>query len=249
MNAVTCDRCKLSFEGEQGQISLARCRDTECPMKRRRTNYLVPVIAALVVTGLTIGGAVLGLSWLTREPTTLEESAKRRAAEEEVQKRTKAAEAAAAALMAKPPPNGGTGIATPSPEIAMAAAAPATRPANGRTLATTATQPPAGRSIPTGPVPPPNPLATARVTTFSCTGKLSAGRALVCSDPGLAISDYNLSLLYDAVLATRINRTSLRRSQEEWKAGLDRIGNDRQRVQAHYRRRFDELSLIQAGVR
>jgi len=40
---------------------------------------------------------------------------------------------------------------------------------------------------------------------------------------------------------------ALRRSQAEWKAELDRIGNDRQRVADHYRRRFDALTKMQAG--
>lgn len=97
-----------------------------------------------------------------------------------------------------------------------------------------------------GAVPPPNPAAVARVTSFSCEGRLSAGRALVCSDLGLAISDYNLSLLYNSVLAAR-GGAALRRSQAEWKAELDRIGNDRQRVADHYRRRFDALTKMQAG--
>jgi hypothetical protein len=239
----------MSFEGEEGQISLARCRDAECPMKRRRTNYVVPVVAALLVTGLTIGGAALGLSLLTREPTKLEESAKRRAVEMEAEKKSRAAMTANAVIMAKPAPNGGSGIVTPSSEPVGTIATRSAKPGEGQPMGRAAVPKPAGPSAPAGPAPPVNAAAAARVTTFACTGKLSAGRALVCSDPGLAISDYNLSLLFDAVLATRINRAALRRSQDEWKAGLDRIGNDRQRVQAHYRRRFDELSLIQAGVR
>ena len=29
MNTVACERCKLTFDGPEGEISLARCKDVE----------------------------------------------------------------------------------------------------------------------------------------------------------------------------------------------------------------------------
>lgn len=226
MSTVACERCKLTFEGEEGRILLARCRDPKCPMKKSGRSYVVPLLISLGVTALTIAGAAAGISWIAREPTANEEAAERRAEAEVARNQAAVAAARRTAVAAQPAPDGGTGIARPSIE-----ATPPTAP------------------VATGPLPPINPVAAARVTSFSCGGKLSAGRALVCSDVGLAISDYNLALLYDAVRATRTDRAALRRSQDLWKAQLDRIGNDRQRVAAHYRHRFDELSRLQAGLR
>ncbi|MBY8822187.1 hypothetical protein [Sphingomonas colocasiae] len=248
MSALACERCKLTFESEEGKILLARCRDAECPMKKRGRGYVVPLLIAVGMTVLTIAGAAAGISWLAREPTGNEEAAVRRAEAEAARKQADQMAARRAATLAQPAPDGGTGIpasrvepvrpAGASASVATSAAGSASMPASASASGPVA----AG-----GPPPPPNPAAVARVTSFSCDGKLSAGRALVCSDVGLAISDYNLSLLYNAVLAAR-GGAALRRSQAEWKAELDRIGNDRQRVADHYRRRFDALSRIQAGL-
>jgi len=226
MNTVACERCKLTFDGPEGEISLARCKDVECPMKKGQRSVVVPMLIALGATGLMIAGAAAGISWLGREPTNLEESTRKREEEAAARKEAEAAAARRAVTLAQPAPDGGTGIAAPKPEV-VAPAAPAAA---------------------AGPPPPINPAAVARVSTFACDGRLSGGRALVCSDVGLAISDYNLSLLYDSVMATSGHRASIRRSQQEWLTQLDRLGNDKPRVSAHYRRRFDELSRIQAGI-
>lgn len=195
-------------------------------MNRIGRRYVVPLMISLGITALTIAGTAAGLSWLAQKPTGNQEAAERRAEAEAASKRAASIDTPRAAVAAQPAPDGGTGIAAPRVEAA---------PRMPRVVA--------------GPVPPIDPAAAARVASFSCSGRLSAGRALVCSDIGLAISDYNLALLYDSVLATHAGRAGLRRSQDQWRAGLDRIGNDRQRVADHYRRRFDELSRLQAGLR
>lgn len=246
MTAVACERCKLTFEGEEGRILLARCRDAECPMKGRRRNYLVPMLIALGATALTVAGAAAGLSWLARKPTTHEEAAERRAKDERVRKQADEMAARRANTLARPAPDGGTGIPAPGTERAAPSPAPASSSAPASTSAGAPVSAPSSAPA-TGPSPRVDPAAVARVTSFSCEGKLSAARALVCSDVGLAISDYNLALLYNSVLAAR-GGAALRRSQAEWRNELDRIGNDRQRVAAHYRRRFDALSRIQAGL-
>lgn len=223
MTTVACERCNLTFDGPEGEISLARCKDVECPMKKGPRSIVVPMLIALGATALVIAGAVVGISWLVREPTQLEETAKKREEQAVARKAADAAASHRAMTLAQPAPNGGTGIAAPKSEVVAPAAV-------------------------AGPPPPINPAAVARVSTFACSGRLSGGRALVCSDVGLAISDYNLSLLYDSVMATSGHRASVRRSQQEWLTQLDRLGTDKPRVSAHYRRRFDELSRIQAGV-
>lgn len=197
-------------------------------MNRIGRRYVVPLMISLGITAFTIAGTAAGLSWLAQKPTGNSEAAERRAEAEAASKRAAIIDAPRAAVAAQPAPDGGTGIAAPRVEAAPPSPLP-------RVVA--------------GPVPPIDPAAASRVASFSCSGRLSAGRALVCSDVGLAISDYNLALLYDSVLATHAGRAGLRRSQDQWRAGLDRIGNDRQRVADHYRRRFDELSRLQAGLR
>jgi hypothetical protein len=227
MSTVACERCKLTFDGPEGEISLARCKDAECPMKKNKRGIVVPALIAIGATALTVAGAAAGLSWLGEKPTLLEESEKKRAIEAKARVEAEAEAKRVAATMAQPAPDGGTGIPAPRPEIATAAKRP----------------------VVTGPPPPINPAAAARVTTFECGGRMSAGRSLVCSDVGLAVSDYNLSLLYDSVMVTSGRRGDVRRSQIGWLSQLDRIGNDKPGVSAHYRRRFDELSRIQAGVK
>jgi len=228
MSSVACERCKLTFDGPEGEISLARCKDVECPMKKGRRGILMPALIAVGLTALTIAGIAFGLSSLSQEPTPLEEARQKRETEAKARVEAEAAAKRMADRMAQPAPDGGTGIPAPKAEAIASSAA---------------------RSVATGPLPAVNPAAAARVATFQCGERKSVGRALVCSDVGLAVSDYNLSLLYDSVLATSARRAEVRRSQIDWLGQLDRLGNDRSRVSAHYRRRFDELSRIQAGVK
>jgi hypothetical protein len=227
MSTVACERCKLTFDGPEGEISLARCKDVECPMKKSKRGIVVPALIAVGATALVVAGTAIGLSWLGQKPTQLEESQRKRTIEADARKEVEAEAKRMAATLAQPVPNGGTGIPAPSSESA----------------------PRAARAVVTGPLPPINPAAAARVASFECGGRMSAGRALICSDVRLAVSDYNLSLLYDSVLATSGRRADLRRSQAAWLSQLDRLGNDKPGVSAHYRRRFDELSRIQAGVK
>lgn len=208
MIPATCERCKRTFDGEEGKISLARCRDAECPMKKGPRSIAVPLLILLGVIVALIAAIVAAISWLTGDSASEDAVATRDRAEAQAYRR-----------QTQPPA---------AHDIAAQAGGGGAAGSKGAAL------------------PPPDPAAVARVTSFSCEGKLSAGRALVCSDLGLAISDYNLSLLYNSVLAAR-GGAALRRSQAEWKAELDRIGNDRQRVADHYRRRFDALTKMQAG--
>ncbi|MGV3480929.1 MAG: hypothetical protein ACO1O3_13335 [Sphingobium sp.] len=217
MIPATCERCKRTFDGEEGKISLARCRDAECPMKKGPRSIAVPLLILLGVIVALIAAIVAAISWLTGDSASEDAVATRDRAEAQAYRR-----------QTQPPA---------AHDIAAQAGGGGAAGSKG------AVGTPGSRGA---ALPPPDPAAVARVTSFSCEGKLSAGRALVCSDLGLAISDYNLSLLYNSVLAAR-GGAALRRSQAEWKAELDRIGNDRQRVADHYRRRFDALTKMQAG--
>lgn len=236
MTPATCERCKRTFDGEEGKISLARCRDAECPMKKGPRSIAVPLLILLGVIVALIAAIVAAISWLTGDSASEDAVATRDRAEAQAYRR-QTQPPAAHDIAAQAGGGGAAGskgaVGTPGSRGAVGAP--------GGAAASGAAAGPAGAAL-----PPPDPAAVARVTSFSCEGKLSAGRALVCSDLGLAISDYNLSLLYNSVLAAR-GGAALRRSQAEWKAELDRIGNDRQRVADHYRRRFDALTKMQAG--
>lgn len=83
--------------------------------------------------------------------------------------------------------------------------------------------------------------ASSRVATFSCTGRLSAARELVCSNWDLATTDYNLSIVYRSALAQARNAEQLRRDQSEWLAELDRQSRDKDEVLRLYSNRIEEL--------
>ncbi len=90
----------------------------------------------------------------------------------------------------------------------------------------------------------PDPRAASRVSTFSCAGSLSAARSLVCTNWDLAITDYNLSLLYTSALGQSRNPSSMRAAQAVWRRKLDQLGRDPALIQNHYNERSAELSKI-----
>ena len=90
----------------------------------------------------------------------------------------------------------------------------------------------------------PDPRAATRVSTFSCSGTLSSARSLVCTNWDLAITDYNLSLLFTSAIAESGNPNALRASQAAWRRELDKLGRDPALIQKHYNDRSAELSKI-----
>lgn len=91
-------------------------------------------------------------------------------------------------------------------------------------------------------VSPPDPRAATRVATFSCSGALSASRSQICTQMDLAVTDYNLSLLYSAVLARTPNRASVQKMHAAWLRQLDALGDDREQIQQHYKEQRDRLN-------
>lgn len=222
MSDTICNKCGLDLSGPEGEINLTRCTEADCPMqKRKKGKILLPIVLMMGSTALVLGGVSAGLAWISAPPDRTErdaDTARRVAAMKEAEKAR--ATAAAPVVIAK---DGGTGLTEKEKPKALAAEAFK------------------------GPLPQPNPLAVARVTSFSCEGKASPGRAFVCSDPALAISDYNLSLLYKSVAASTGRRGEIQRTQAAWLARLDKLGTSKERVSALYRERFNELSLMQVG--
>lgn len=88
----------------------------------------------------------------------------------------------------------------------------------------------------------PDPRAATRVSTFSCSGHLSSARSLICTNWDLAITDYNLSLLYAQTLRQSKHPGALRTSQDAWQRKLDSLGRDPEVIQKHYNARSESLS-------
>jgi hypothetical protein len=79
-----------------------------------------------------------------------------------------------------------------------------------------------------------DPQASTRVQTFSCAGALSASRATICTHWELATADYNLSLLYNNVLAHSPRTAELRRDHSVFLKALDRLNGNPKRILALY---------------
>lgn len=83
--------------------------------------------------------------------------------------------------------------------------------------------------------------AATRVETFSCDGRLSAARSVICSNWDLATVDYNLALVYRHALSTARDPGALRAQQDRWLARLDSVDATPEAVMEHYRARLDAL--------
>lgn len=83
--------------------------------------------------------------------------------------------------------------------------------------------------------------AATRVETFSCEGRLSAARSVICTHWDLATADYNLALVYRHALGTARDPAALRAEQDRWLSRLDSLDATPESVMAHYRARLDEL--------
>lgn len=221
MSDTECGKCGLDFS-DLASPSLVRCKTAGCPLQKGRRGIVKPALVALGVSVLVVGGGAAALSSIQEEPegqaAHMAEVA-RIAASEAAEARAKAEQQKAALIAA-----GGTGIVVGEQALTVAAAPPPST------------------------YPAADPAAVVRVSNFDCGRRASYGRALVCSDIGLALSDYNLSLLYKSVLAGSGRRAALRKEQADWLGKLDTLGTDRERVTVLYRERFNALSLIQAGV-
>ena len=87
----------------------------------------------------------------------------------------------------------------------------------------------------------PDPQAALRVASFSCSGDVSGSRAQICTHMDLAVTDYNLSLLYTSLLAHSPNRATLQRAHAAWLRELDALGDDHEKIQQHYKLGRDRL--------
>lgn len=83
--------------------------------------------------------------------------------------------------------------------------------------------------------------AATRVETFSCEGRLSAARSVICTHWDLATVDYNLALVYRHALSSARDPGALRAEQGRWLARLDSIDATPETVMEHYRARLDQL--------
>ncbi|MBY0518825.1 MAG: hypothetical protein K2P79_00170 [Sphingomonas sp.] len=83
--------------------------------------------------------------------------------------------------------------------------------------------------------------AATRVETFSCSGRLSAARSVICSHWELATADYNLALVYRHALGKVRDPATLRAQQDRWLSRLDSLDATPESVMAHYRERLEQL--------
>ena len=83
--------------------------------------------------------------------------------------------------------------------------------------------------------------AATRVETFSCEGRLSAARSVICTNWDLATVDYNLALVYRHALSSARNPGAVRAEQERWLARLGALDATPETVMEHYRARLDAL--------
>lgn len=90
----------------------------------------------------------------------------------------------------------------------------------------------------------PDPRAATRVQSFSCDGRMSASRALICTRWPLAIADYNISLLYKDALGRSANPAALARARRAWLARLDKQGVDADAILALYEQWRKELDRL-----
>lgn len=96
---------------------------------------------------------------------------------------------------------------------------------------------------------PPDPAAATRVQSFDCAGSVSISRMLVCTHWEFATIDYNLQISYRSVLENAGDTAALRKSQREWLAALDKLGNNPGAVFAHYETRLRDLSSAAVAKR
>jgi uncharacterized protein YecT (DUF1311 family) len=107
--------------------------------------------------------------------------------------------------------------------------------------ATPAVTPPPPPPLP--PQPPSQPRATA-TPSFDCSGRLSPSEARICSDPGLADLDRQLSLVYKR-LRTQLDSAQslrLRKDQRAWLTLRASCGVDRNCLETAYRLRLSQLA-------
>ncbi len=88
----------------------------------------------------------------------------------------------------------------------------------------------------------PDPRAASRVQSFPCDEKASIGRALICTHWTLAITDYNVTLLYKDVLSHSADPHALTRARRAWLAKLDKKGVDKASILALYEAWRTELA-------
>lgn len=83
--------------------------------------------------------------------------------------------------------------------------------------------------------------ASSRVQSFSCDGKLSDARAMICSNWDLARTDYNLSIIYRRAMMRARDPEALHRDQESWLAKIDGSAHDKEALLDRYGARIAQL--------
>ncbi|MDO7844006.1 lysozyme inhibitor LprI family protein [Sphingomonas immobilis] len=209
--------CKLCKQ-DISEVTLIRCRDAACPLLTKSTAGTgVSTVGLLAVGSVALCAVVFG--WRMGAPAPAAPSP------------TPTATAAA---------------------IAVTAAAPASAAKkNGWSERFAAlflppkheqTEDSAPDALPAGP----DPQAATRVQTFSCDGRTSPARALICTDWTLATVDYNLSLAYSQALAHSRSPKAIRKAQAVWEAKIDTLRADSKAVLEAYRQRYAELDVVPA---
>lgn len=217
MAGKNCHLCKRDIS----KPALVRCRDDRCPLKADTARAPKRVVLAIGGAGALALGAVALIGW----------------------------QFGGTGHSAPYSPGAPGGSAQAGVALAAAGSVPASFAAGGgkqdKWLAGLFASPATGPDLPAAPVDQRalNARAPSRVQNFSCAGALSASRAAICSNWSLAISDYNLTLLYRNMLARSANAEALRRAHSLWLAKLDTLAGDAAAIQAHYdewRTRLDE---------
>lgn len=103
------------------------------------------------------------------------------------------------------------------------------------------------KEVARGPADPmfssaPDPRAGQRVQSFDCNSVGNVARQLVCTRWDLATADYNLTLAYRSALEKSDRPAALRRAYAEWLRELDRLGDNREAILAHYAKLRAELT-------
>jgi hypothetical protein len=200
------------------RTSLVRCRETRCPLKQEQDASPLRRATGVGVMGLLIALPLLGLAvLLLAHHRSASTSTSTDSASSEVVSTNSAT----------------SDFATGSSQ--------STEQASGKRVSWLGGLFGGHDDAPVDNAPPqvaddaPDPQAGTRVQTFSCAGALSASRATICTHWELATADYNLSLLYNNMLAHSPRGAELRRDHSAFLKALDRLNDNPERILALYR--------------
>lgn len=218
MAANECHLCKRDIS----KPALVRCHDERCPLKKAEARAPIGTVAGIGGVGVLLLGAVALLGWhWTASPAGQSESGGLVVTARGLPH----APAAASATNETRWTPSGTSDGAPAPgggsgnwlgwlfSVPKAAPQPAQAPVDDAVL---------------------NARAPSRVQNFSCGGRLSPAQLAVCSNWSLAVTDYNLAILYRNILAGSADPQALRRDYAAWLARMGKLTGDAAAIERQY---------------